>query len=456
MRPSVSSIHTKVLSAFLAVIFLTIALGTFIEYRIYASELPGLITGIQTRTIAMSLSLSYTRNNGWDQISSEIMRYSIPGYIKNSNKNSDDPGIRVIVRDSEGKTVYNSFTDILSVGETELVEGLSQPVIDYGRSEQVGIVTLYISSEYLDRQAAVYARGLIRSGIYKVFFTALIALLLSLLLSKRITEPVVRLTEAAKSVAESGSAEPIRTGSGDEIGQLGNAFNSMITALQSQRGLRKQLIADVSHEINTPLNSIRLEARALSDGLVSPDEAALRIIANVDSLKNTVYDLDWLSESDSGSYRLEKAPCSPAVLTADEIERWKHAASAAGIKLNAEKIDSSIPLIAADPVRISTVIGNLIENAVKYAPRGSTVDIACKSSPDGIKISVCDDGPVIEPLHRERIFTRNYRAAPGSGDVPGRGLGLSIARTIIEMHGGIIRLDCGEDHGNCFSFSLPV
>ena len=113
--------------------------------------------------------------------------------------------------------------------------------------------------------------------------------------SRKITAPVIKLTEAVQSVSEDGSSGRIDLRSFGEIEKLSAAFNSMIDALKFQRESRKKLIADVSHEINTPLTAIRLEAGGLRDGLVSLDEAALHIMHEVDALKNIIYDLDWLA-----------------------------------------------------------------------------------------------------------------------------------------------------------------
>ena len=453
MRFTVKSIYSQLTISFLFIILITITISTISEYHTYSRKLPVLITEMRSSSIAQNLSSSYTADRGWENLDREIQRLR---ELDSLNTN-DDANLRIVIRDIEGKTVYNSFAELTSMNSTELTEGQSKPVTDYESSETVGSVTIYISSDYINRNAEDYITDLLKTGVYKSLITAAAAFILSLLLSRYITAPIIQLTKAADSIAGEGSSRPINFSSSNEIGRLGSAFNKMLKSLQTQRNLRKQLLSDISHEINTPLNTIRLEARGLSDGLVAAEEASINIISEVDKLGNIIYDLDWLAETDSGAYVLNLQECKISKLLAEEADRWRNKAETRNIKLLIETADAADCSLQADPIRISTVIGNLIDNAVKYSPEGSVIKTGCSLKEDMLEIHICDNGPAIAAEDREAVFQRFYRSdRTGELKTSGRGLGLAISKHIIELHGGALRLECGAETGNCFIFTVPA
>jgi len=153
--------------------------------------------------------------------------------------------------------------------------------------------------------------------------TAAMALLLAAWLSRRITAPVTALTQATQAIAQRGDTALLPVTSSDELGQMSAAFNQMATALQTQRDLRRRLLNDVSHELNTPLSVIRLEAHGLRKGLQTPTRAANQIIQEVNMLRNLVRDLNWLAETESDELRLAVEPYSIHQLLTTEVERWQ-------------------------------------------------------------------------------------------------------------------------------------
>ncbi|HAK44316.1 MAG TPA: hypothetical protein DCO79_00105 [Spirochaeta sp.] len=452
MRISLKSIYFQVLISFLLIIMSNLIISTVIEYYTYTAQLPRLITEIRIKSIAQHLSSTYTRDQNWNNLDIEIQR------INNleSLNTLEDANLRIIIRDRKGQTIYNSFLNITRLGNSELIEGESQTIIDYKTEEPVGVVTIYISRDYVLKHAQSYISELIESGIFKGLITAAIAFIISLLLSRRITRPVIQLTDAAQRIAENKESSPIASSSTNELDRLSDTFNSMLSSLQNQRELRKQLISEISHEINTPLNTIRLEARALSDGLVNPGEASNIIINEIDSLKNLIYDLDWLAETDSGAYILKKEKCSIYKLLAEVVKRRQPRAETRNLKLILGEYTGFLPVVMIDAVRISTALSNLIDNAIKYSPEQGQINIGCELTNKTIVISVCDDGKPIAPEHRQHIFERFYREnRRATAGVGGRGLGLFIVKQIVELHQGKILLECGEEKGNCFLFSLP-
>ncbi len=453
MRIFLKSIYFRVFSSFLLIIVFSLAVSSTIEYRLYASELPVLFTEIQSIAAARQISSIYTRNNSWKGMDMEIQRLS----NLESLNTAEGAVIRMVVRDADERTVYNSFSNILNIEDNVLLEGESQPVINYTDSSKVGSVTLYIGEAYISAHVRDYTASLLKAAVYRGLITALLAALISLIISRRITGPVIRLTSAAVKISEGGS--DIDTGSinDDEIGRLNRAFKKMVANLSSQRESRRSLLADISHEINTPLNAIKLEARALSDGLVSAGDAGAQIIAEVDSLQNVIYDLDLIAESDSGSYILKRETFDIADMIRDEAVRWQYKAEINNIRIEPD-IEAGLAIIVfADSAKLGSVISNLIDNAVKYSPAGSRVKISVTENAGNINISVCDEGVPIPEEYRPLLFTRGFRVPSLGVDrrKGGRGLGLAIAAEIARMHGGELILECGEDYGNCFRLTFP-
>ena len=446
------SLYFQLLVSFILIIIFSLTISTLTEYYTYSSRLPGLITEITTKSLAHQLSSIYTKNRDWDNLESEMQRLD---NLETLNP-SDDANLRIIIRNSDGKTVYNSFLNITRLGNSELIEGESFPVIDFSTEETVGMITIYISREYIHRHADIYISGLLQSSILKTLITAAIAFLFSLLLSRRVTRPLLELTDAAQAITASGQSAQISFESTDELGRLSSAFNRMISALREQQESRKQLVADISHQINTPLNAIRLEARGLSDGLVSQKEASYHIMKEVDKLTNVIYDLDWLSETDSGGYSLNLQKFSANLLLSEVKGHWLNKSEAEGMDIVIEECPATPPIMI-DVMRISSVIGNLLDNAVKYAPFGSRIRLGCREKADSVELYVCDEGAPIPLNERGRIFERFYRAEKHrESDKKGSGLGLSIVKQIVEKHGGNVRLECGDGRGNCFIISLPA
>ena len=453
MRIYLKSIYFRVLSAFLLIIVFALVISTVIESRLYSAELPVLFTEIRTKTVARQVSSVYTRNNGWAGMDIEIQRLSnleSLDFVDNAN-------IRMIVRGSEGRTVFNSFSNILTLEDSILLEGESQPIVNFTNGKIVGEVTLYIGREYIDEHIHDYIRKLLRATVIKGLITGLLAVMISLLISKRITDPVIRLTAAARHITEGRNDIEIKGFHDDEIGQLNLTFSDMVKALNNQRDSRRKLLSDISHEINTPLNAIRLESRAFSDGLVSAADAGKQIIAEVDSLRNIIYDLDWLAESDSGSYFLNRKAVNLRDLLQEEVTRWKFKAESRGISLEMTSSIEDVYEVNADPVRVGTVLANLLSNALKYSPDNSSVTASMYTDKDSTTVCICDNGPLIPEEYREKIFERNFRSPVllHGKEVGGHGLGLAIAKEIVEMHGGRLWLECRNQVGNCFYFSLP-
>jgi two-component system sensor histidine kinase BaeS len=447
------SIYWRILSAFIFIIILTVLISTVIEYSSTKAELPHLLTEIRTKNLAQSLSSAYTRNNGWFLLKQEILNLENLEMINSSEKLS----MRIIVRDLEGKTVYNSFADLLQRNNSPLIEGESLQILNYNNFQPVGTVTVYINKDFLDKETGDYILRILKPRIFQGLLTILIAAIIGAFISQRITAPISALTKATRIISQKGDSHFLPVNSSDELGQMSSSFNQMLESLQIQKELRKRLISDVSHDINTPLNVIRLEAKGLLDGLVSSDDAANQIIEEIDTLINLVYDLDWLAETDSGQFKLKQEQSSIEKLVESEVERWQFNAGVSRISLEFIPSPPGLPRIDVDVVRIGQAIGNLLDNGIKYVSPGGQITVKVYSEDLNILIVVSDNGPGIAKSDLPYLFERFYRVDRARLSKNGsRGLGLSIVKQIVELHNGKVRAESEEGRGSSFYISLPI
>ncbi len=441
----------RILYSFILIILLTVFLSTAIEYISTKEKLPILLTEVRTKNIAQILGANYTRDKSWDTLTEEIV------WIEQENTSRNNiPFMRIIIRDREGKTLYNSFTQLSLTRDSPLIEGGSVPILDFETGEIEGTVTAYIDKDYLNRETVDYIISLLNSRLLQGGITILIALLAASLLSRRITKPITALTAAAEVISIKEEAPLLPVESQDELGRMSESFNRMIRSLERQRDLRKRLIGDVSHEILTPLNLIRLEARGLLDGITLPDQGAPRIIDEIDHMKNLIHDLDWLAETDSGEYKLKREMLPLGSLITKEVENWTIKSTAEGKEVLLIDIPAKLPLFYVDPLRLSQALGNLIENALKYSCEKSMVKINCSLDKDNAVISVTNQGKGIAPADKPYLFERFYRADPArTPHKGGRGLGLAIVKQIMELHGGQVWFTSQTNGESTFFISLP-
>jgi signal transduction histidine kinase len=259
--------------------------------------------------------------------------------------------------------------------------------------------------------------------------------------------PVADLIEAARQVAEGDYSARVPERGPREVRELAHAFNSMSARLQASDEQRRGLIADVTHELRTPLTVIQGNLEGLIDGVYPADEAHLMpVLEETRVLARLIDDLRTLSLAESGALKLQKETTDLGTLASETVASFRAQADAAGISLEAEAA-AGVPVIRADPARIREVLDNLISNALRHTPRGGAIRVCTSAAPAGerdgrVMLSVSDTGSGITVDDLPHIFERFYRAR----DSRGMGLGLAIAKDLIEAHGGeiVARSTLGE------------
>ena len=276
--------------------------------------------------------------------------------------------------------------------------------------------------------------------------------------ARRIALPVGALIEAAGRV-ESGDytarvADYRHTPR--ELRALIDSFNSMAGRLEADENQRRTLLADVSHELRTPLAVLRGELEAMIDGIHPADEAHLTAaVDDIAMLTGLVEDLRTLALAEAGTLALHPESTDLSVLAQEVATAFETLAAAAKVRIEVRAPDD-LPLVEVDPLRIRQVLGNLVANALRYAPPNTEVEIAAErpagGNSDRITVSVADHGPGVSPDVLPHLFDRFAKSA----DSRGSGLGLAIARRLVEAHGGTIQADVPPEGGTIVRFELPV
>jgi signal transduction histidine kinase len=331
---------------------------------------------------------------------------------------------------------------------------LALPIIVEGKL--VGVV--YLSQSLSDVTAVL-------SDLRQLWIIAtLIALLLSgmvgLLLSRAIANPVRRLTEAAGAVAQGQLDQQVPVKSRDELGRLSQAFNEMTTRLRAARKMQIDMVANVSHELRTPLTSIKGLLETLRGGAINDPDVRDSFLEMAEEQTNRlirlVKDLLLLSRVDSETLNLHKRPIDLGQLVQDTADYFSFQAETTDLTITVE-VEPRCPPVNVDPDRIEQVMFNLLDNAIKYSKPGGRVGVRVTAPTElALLVAIRDEGIGISAVDLPRIGERFYRADKARSRAEGgSGLGLVIARALVEAHGGELQIESEENKGTAVSFTLP-
>jgi signal transduction histidine kinase len=285
----------------------------------------------------------------------------------------------------------------------------------------------------------------------------LVALGLSLWMSKRISRPLSELTVAATSIAGGEYGEQVDAGGGRETEELGRAFNLLSEKLEKNEMLRKNMVADIAHELRTPLTTLRVEFEAVKDGLLKPDPAVMdNLLGDIRVLTRLVEDLQELSLAEAGQLKLELAEVDAEEVIDEVVARFDNEFAGKGVYLKT-RVDDGLPPISADRLRLAQVLGNLVKNSLTYTPEGGSVSVRALRSGPQVTISVADTGAGITHDELPFIFERFCRVDRSRArKTGGSGLGLTIAKSIVTAHGGRIWAESEVGKGTDIFFTVPI
>lgn len=303
-------------------------------------------------------------------------------------------------------------------------------------------------------------------SIVLLFFAGGMAMVFGYFLSSTVTERIHAVKGVAEDLARGNLQTRVDVGGNDEVSALAESFNQMAAQLQAadqkQRELehmRTDLIAWVSHDLQTPLASIRAILEALSDGVVENPESVQRYLLtaqrDVRSLSSLIDDLFEMAQLDAGGLPLDLADSSLADLISDTLESFSEVAARSNITISGHS-DPDVDPVRMDTMRIGRVLNNLLSNALRHTPGGGEIVVTAKRTDSGVEVSVSDTGEGIRAEDLPKVFDRFYRGEKSrSRSTGGSGLGLAISRGLARAHGGELRVDSLPGRGSRFIFTLP-
>lgn len=309
-----------------------------------------------------------------------------------------------------------------------------------------------------------FQAGVMEALAWASLAALLAAMLVSWFVSRQVVTPILGMMQASQRIAEGHYDErvlvPVQLEPDDldELEGLAVRFNQMADKLDQTEAMRRQLIGDVAHELRTPLTVIKGTMEGLMDGVLpAENQTYQQIHQEVDRLQRLVADLQELSRVESGAVPLNLQPIPVERLVKTVTDRLGRLFTDKGVRLSTA-LPEHLPAVLGDEDRLIQVLVNIVGNALKYTPEGGQVEITARQQAGSVLLTVKDTGVGIAAEHLPHVFTRFYRVdksrARASG---GSGIGLTIARSIVEAHGGKIWVEsAGSGKGSTFTFTLPV
>ncbi len=299
-----------------------------------------------------------------------------------------------------------------------------------------------------------------------LLFAGLLAVAVAVAIADAIVHGIGEVARAARRISTGDLRTRVAIEGRDEVAALAHTFNSLAEQLDEaarQRAeaeaARRRLIAAISHDLRTPLASIRAMIEAINDGIVTDEATIRRYLATTqretERLADLIADLFEMSQIDAGSVRLRVEDGSVHDLISDTLRGFQARAERAGVTLTGA-VPPDLPPTPFDQARIQRVLDNLVGNALRHTPVGGTVTIAALATDDAIAIEVRDSGEGIDPADRERVFEAFYRGDAARSRGAGAGLGLTIARAIVQGHGGTIAIASVRGEGTTVRLTLPL
>jgi signal transduction histidine kinase len=285
---------------------------------------------------------------------------------------------------------------------------------------------------------------------------AVLALAMVQLLAHGMTYPLREMATAARAMAEGDYGRRVTGTSRDEVGELARAFNAMSQQLGEVDRLRRDLVANASHELRTPLGALRVRLENMVDGVEPTNAAAIsETLSQVERLGDLVEQLLDLSKLESGAVPLQLSEIRARDLLEQVAGEWRGQTGTEGIRIELASQSDEL-LLRVDAERMRQVLRNLVANAIRHSPEVGRVQLSARADDAATRLEVSDDGPGIPADDLERVFERFYRSDRArSADAGGAGLGLAIARWIVELHGGTIRAAQADPHGCRIIVELP-
>lgn len=441
------SLRFRLVASFALVILVTIGAVFFFINQVTQGEIRRFgehADRMRIDRMEMELSGYYLHQGGWKGIQPFVEQW---GNLY---------GERIILTDASGTVVADSEGELL--GERYDSDSPGRSLSPPWQTGAIG--TLYItpkSSPEVDfASLQILFRAIGRFFVWGGLIAVAIAVLVTFLLSRRTLAPVKALAAAAQRLGQGDFSQRVSVEDRSEMGQLARSFNLMAGELEQAEQMKRNMVADVAHELRTPLSNIRGYLEAVRDGVVKADTDTIRSIDEEAALlSRLVDDLQELSLAEAGELKLVCQAEDVSRLIMQSVAAERSRATAKGLSLSVE-MPHGLPAVSIDSQRISQVLRNLLDNAVAHTAEGS-ITVVVRQQDNWVEISVADTGEGIPEEDLPNIFERFYRVDKSrTRATGGSGLGLTIAKYLVEAHGGIIEARSEKGKGSRFSFTVPV
>ncbi len=445
------SLRWRLFLAFILVILVTIGTVSIFVSRASQTEIEQYQLRMeqnQQERIACLLSQYGLHGEGWADVQPAVQH--MQGIF----------GQHIILVDDQGTVVADSLSEHIDEKYNASWLGTGQQVHYIQNNDgNPGILYTTSDSTYVDSAASILSLSdsINRFWIWGGSRAIMVALAITFWLSQRISAPIHALTIANTRIGEGDFSSRLAFRGKDEVAALVKSFNSMADKLKQAEQIRRDLVADVAHELRAPVSSIRAYLEAMRDGLMDTNRKSLdSLYEDIILLSRLIDDLQTISLADAGQLNLVYQPEDIARVVRSVAESVQPKAMVKGIHLTIN-LPSSLRKVRIDAQRISQVLYNLLDNAIRHTPGGGRILVNVMEQEGVIKVTVSDTGEGIPPEDLSHMFERFYRVDKSrSRATGGSGLGLTIARRLVEAHGGTIEVQSKVGEGSHFTFTIPV
>jgi signal transduction histidine kinase len=443
------SISTKLILAFLSIGIVSVTIIFMTARWNTRQEFIRFLTDQNRNDIVAQLTNYYAENGTW--VGAEIIWYQ-PGMMHGPG--GPHRPMPFTLTDQQGRVLVQN--EHYHVGDrvpaTELKNGIAITQND----KVVGLLIPMPAPYQGQPRELEFIERTNLTLLYGAFIGAVIALLLGVFLSRTLTRPIRELTRATHAVSGGDLTQQVPVRSKDELGELAQAFNKMSSQLSRSVNARRQMTADIAHELRTPLSLILGHAEAVHDGVLLPTLENFEIIREEAArLEHLVNDLRTLSLADAGELSMQLQTIEPQRLLNEVASLYQYQSQRKNINF-AVDVAPNLPTIEVDPGRMTQVLTNILDNALRHTPEGGRITLSARQVENMVELSLHDTGPGLSIEDIDRIFERFYRADPSrQREDGGSGLGLAIAKSIVQAHGGTLSAESEPGAGLKVIIRLP-
>jgi two-component system, OmpR family, sensor histidine kinase BaeS len=460
------SLTLKLALAFLAVSLAGVALVAVSVWGFTAAEFNRFVFDRRQSDLVTAATTYYETHSSWAGVADALRQQGLLPPESNQalppQPLSNQPGAGQLPPPQPFALVDQTGRVVVDGGRFHIGDQVPASTVSQGTSIKVNgqVVGAVLATGNPPQQNPLEARYLARTNqslLIAALGATVLALLLGAVLARTITRPVRELTTAAHAMTRGQLKQQVPVRSKDELGELTATFNQMSADLATANHLRRQMTADIAHDLRNPLMVITGYLESLRDGTLAPTPQRFDTIYHeAQLLQRLVEDLRTLSLADAGELMLNRAALAPRALLDRLVDTYQHQAEQKKIALQAEA-PADVPMIDVDEERMAQVLGNLVANALRYTPEGGQIILSAACQGRTVQLSVQDNGSGIEPEALPHIFDRFYRGEEARPQIEGEsGLGLAIAKSIVEAHGGTLSAASEPGHGATFTILLPT